>query len=357
MEFFQQSQNQKFISEFIKKSDLIKFDNDKDQKRFDVVKRLVEYMLKNPEEWDTKCTFNITHIGDNFISYMSSVDPKNLSNLYGLYVLSFRFLCEFDFLVGAGKELNMDLKQIKSFIEKDTAKLPEDERSQLIYAAYVMPANIVKDYMNHENLSDIKEFNDRARSAQKLKEEWDSDIEKKEAVINKLKDRLKEYETAFNFVGLYQGFNQISKDKKDEIKPLFYFLIFMGLIILAPLITEFVFVIKNLESMKAYSDLWWAIALPTVSIEVILIYFFRIILFDYKSIKGQILQIELRKTLCQFIQSYAEYSNEMKDKDSSALEKFENLVFSGIVADSENIPSTFDGIDQIGRLIKVAKEK
>ena len=100
-----------------------------------------------------------------------------------------------------------------------------------------------------------------------------------------------------------------------------------------------------------------AIAIPTISIEIILIYLFRIVLFDYKSIKGQILQIELRKTLCQFIQSYAEYSNEMKEKDHSALEKFENLVFSSIVADSENIPSTFDGIDQIGRLIKAAKDK
>ena len=97
------------------------------------------------------------------------------------------------------------------------------------------------------------------------------------------------------------------------------------------------------------------ILLPRLSIEVILIYFFRIILQNYRSVKAQILQIELRKTLCQFIQSYVKYSSEIKKQDSNALEKFESLIFSGVLSDPEKLPSTFDGLDQLGNFIKNIK--
>jgi hypothetical protein len=59
--------------------------------------------------------------------------------------------------------------------------------------------------------------------------------------------------------------------------------------------------------------------------------------------------------LCQFIQNYAEYSKEIKTKDKSALEKFENLIFSGIVSDEQNLPSTFDGIEQLSKLADAIK--
>ena len=45
----------------------------------------------------------------------------------------------------------------------------------------------------------------------------------------------------------------------------------------------------------------------------------------------------------------------MKKQDSSALEKFESLIFSGVVSDPEKLPSTFDGVEQIGNLIKSIK--
>ncbi|TOP14721.1 hypothetical protein CGH22_22460, partial [Vibrio parahaemolyticus] len=95
--------------------------------------------------------------------------------------------------------------------------------------------------------------------------------------------------------------------------------------------------------------------IPLISMELILIYFFRIILMNYRSTKAQIMQIELRQTLCQFIQSYAEYASEIKSKDATSLEKFENLIFSGILSDPEKLPSTFDGLEQIGKLLKNVK--
>ncbi|MGC4062247.1 MAG: hypothetical protein QM749_15930 [Aquabacterium sp.] len=98
-----------------------------------------------------------------------------------------------------------------------------------------------------------------------------------------------------------------------------------------------------------------AASTPIAAIELLFIYFFRVILSNYHSIRKQMLQIELRKSLCEFIQSYADYAKGIKEKDKTALEKFENLIFSGIVMDDQNLPSTFDGLEQIAKLIEAAK--
>ncbi|ELB1136149.1 hypothetical protein QQ214_000516 [Vibrio parahaemolyticus] len=125
----------------------------------------------------------------------------------------------------------------------------------------------------------------------------------------------------------------------------------MGLLLLAPLVYEFL-AIQNKE--MNFNDL--IAFIPLVSIEIILIYFFRVILIHYKEAKTQIMQIELRMTLCQFIESYTSYSKEIKEQDSNALEKFENIIFSGILSDTEKLPSTFDGFEQLGSLVKSLKQ-
>ena len=67
------------------------------------------------------------------------------------------------------------------------------------------------------------------------------------------------------------------------------------------------------------------------------------------------MQIELRQSLCQFIQSYADSAKEIKEKDGTSLDKFENLIFSNIVSTSEQVPSTFDGLEHITNSLKSAK--
>ena len=48
-------------------------------------------------------------------------------------------------------------------------------------------------------------------------------------------------------------------------------------------------------------------------------------------------------------------AKEIKEKDGASLDKFENLIFSSIVSTSEQVPSTFDGLEHITNLIKSAK--
>jgi hypothetical protein len=144
-----------------------------------------------------------------------------------------------------------------------------------------------------------------------------------------------------------------AKNKEDD--RLFRSLILMGIFILAPLVIELVIASLGLYRGTSLGIDHFIVLLPLISIEVVLVYFFRIILMNYRSVKAQKLQIELRKTLCQFIQSYAEYSAKLKKQDGIALEKFENLIFSGLLSDPEKLPSTFDGLEQLGNLVKSLK--
>ena len=354
--FFADESNSKTIGAFLRKAEAAHVEDEARKKRLDIAREIVSYIYRSPESWDDKCSFNIEHIGDQYLSSLRDFDASKLTGIDHIYSMSYRFLCEFDFLVGAGKELSMELRSIKNKIQNDNDEIDDDVRSQIIYASFVMPANIAKQFINDANIGVFKEFEQKKSEAEELRDKWESEIAQKEEEVTQLKNKLDEYKTGFNFVGLYQGFSDLREEKQKEAFWLFLSLIAMGVVILSPLIFQLMAVVFDIYNPKSITSEPLLIFIPIVSIEVILIYYFRVILINHRSTKTQLMQIELRQTLCQFIQSYAEYSAKIKKEDESALDKFENLIFSGVISDPGKIPSTYDGLEQIGNVIKSIKK-
>lgn len=353
--FFGKEENSKVLATFLRKSEATHIADEIREKRLKISQTIIKFIHKNPEGWDERCTFNIKHIGDQYIEWLRNSEPLSNTDIDNIYSMSYRFLCEFDFLVGSGKELSMELRSIKRQVESDSSEIDEDVRSQIIYASYVMPANIAKEFINDSNIGVFKDFEHKKAEAEKLKKDWDAEIALKKTEADVLKEKLEEYKIGFNFVGLYNGFEDLVTKKKKEAHWLFVSLVLMAVVILTPLIAEIVIVSFDIYQDKNIGIEYLLVLVPLISIEIILIYFFRVILLNHKSVKVQIMQLELRQTLCQFIQSYSDYSAKIKKQDASALEKFENLIFSGVLSDSEKLPSTFDGLSQVGTLIKNLK--
>ena len=354
--FFANEENRKVLAAFIRVAEPMAIADEVRKKRLDSTRIIVDSIRKSPEDWDERCSFNIKYIGNSFLGNLKVFDASTPDSINSLYYMSYRFLCEFDFFVGAEKELTMELRQIKNAIQYGGAEMNDRERSDLIYASYVMPANIVKDFLNNPNVAAFKDFEQKKSEVEKLKEQWDKELEAKKTETDNLKDKLEEYKTGFNFVGLYQGFSSLVEKKKNESRWLLGSLIVMGFLILAPVSLKVFYPDFPRIDQEGLSGLDGFIGSASlISIEIILIYFFRVILLNHRSVKTQIMQIELRQTLCQFIQSYADYSATIKKQDAVALEKFENLVFSGLLSDPEKLPSTFDGLKQIGDFIKTMK--
>lgn len=353
--FFAEEKNATVLRDFINTAQSTNITDEHRKLRLDLSRQIIGYIHKEPESWDNRCTFNIKHVGEQFLQWLRDVDFSKMRDIDHIYSMSYRFLCEFDFLVGPDRELSMELRHIREKIQEDVAEMADNVRSQIIYASFVMPANIAKEFINDANIGVFKDFEQKKQEAVTLKEQWDKEIESKKIESNRLKEKLDEYKIAFNFVGLYKGFLELTGKKSKEALWLFRSLIIMGFFILAPLVGEII-----LTSQGFYKELSTDIDrlmvfLPILSLEIILIYFFRVILLNYRSVKAQVMQIELRQTLCQFIQSYADYSAKIKKQDGMALEKFESLIFSGILSDPEKLPSTFDGVEQLGNFIKSMK--
>lgn len=197
----------------------------------------------------------------------------------------------------------------------------------------------------------LKEINDRKGTLDGELQVFDKDITKLKNDVDQLELSLKKQKTAFNFVGLSEGFENILK-KKTRAKWTSFVLLSLITLSMFTILGYYRNTLPN-EPTEIFD--FWKFSMPYLGLEFILLYLFRVVLKHYNSIQTQIMQIELRQSLCQFIQSYADYAKEIKEKDGASLDKFENLIFSSIVSTSEQVPSTFDGLEHITNLIKSAK--
>ncbi len=307
-------------------------------------------MIKRPDDWDLYCQINTAWIGDQFIDFIDRGKTPTESSLSIFFSMCYRFL--FELFLSIKDELNFEFRKVRNFTTDNLNNFEEEAKAQIDFAHTEMPIAILKNLLSSDAIKSIVDLSQTQKEADSKKEAWIQEINKKEKIVNTLKQKLDQYEQAFNFVGLHQGFDLLHQEKKaDKRKSLFWLIVF-GLLIPIPLAAEIIVTLYNHDNLETAKSILTLTILPTLSISALLIYFFRIILSNYKSTKSLILQIELRKTLCAFIQSYASYSSDIKSKDKDALEKFENIIFSGLVPDDSNIPSTFDGINQLSTLIK-----
>lgn len=351
---FETNQSKTVLSKFKLKVDGLVPADDFEKQRNSLIRLVVNSMESKPEQWDNLCQINIEWIGDQFISRLAD-EEKELSKerLDDICSMSFRFL--FELYLSMKNDLAMEFEAARRFVFNNVDLFESNAKEQIEYAIRDMPINIFKSIANSESIESIKDFNTVSAKADKLKEEWENDLSARESRVDKLKNSLSEYENGFNFVGLYQGFDDLAREKSAERDRVLFWLIVLSVIIVLPVLAELIIIYLNIDDIAAIKDGLIVSIFPTLSLAAIAIYYFRVLLFNYKSIKSQLLQIDLRKTLCRFIQHYSEYSNEIKKQDSESLAKFENIIFSGIVTEEGNLPSTYDGIEQIGKLIKSAR--
>ncbi|MBN6063231.1 hypothetical protein [Aggregatibacter actinomycetemcomitans] len=215
---------------------------------------------------------------------------------------------------------------------------------------YIISGQLDIDILNYTLGSLSPSLDEKKKELITSLEELEKNINNKEEVVNNLLSKVKGYESGLNFIALDKGFQQLLSVKRLSLKSSLCFLICFGfLLVLVPAATIF------LKFCNIFSITDWIQVLPILGLEFILIYFFRIVLNEYKTTQVQIIQLELRHSLCQFIRSYNEYASDMRNKDSNSLDKFENLIFSSILAESNKIPSTFDGLEQLSNFIKNIK--
>jgi len=349
-EFFTRSHVQNVIANFRNMLSNVSPQDSFEKNRNQHISLMLSSFSRAAQEWDQKTQVNIRHISDRFYNELKANEASK-DSLDEVFSSCFRFLLEF--YINSPDELPHPYGSIQGFATHQLNDFSDSAKIQIEYALREMPIEILKDILHNEDFKVLKELPSVTKHAEKMKKEWDSELALKLEKSEELREALKEYEHAFNFAGLFKGFLDLGDIKKEEARSGKRLVVSLAFLIPLPIIFETAyFVYKS----AVFASAWDLVKiLPAASISLLLIYFFRISLKNYTSTKAQLLQIELRKTLCQFIQSYVNYSKEIKSKEHNPLEKFEDVIFSNIMTAEEKIPSTFDGVDQLANMVNALK--
>nr|SPS05521.1 conserved protein of unknown function [Candidatus Nitrotoga fabula] len=316
--------------------------------------QIIKLMLTNANAWNTACPISIEHYRNNFFEDLSNTNQLKKDDLDRIYTKCYRFIIEYSFSIH--NELEDACSYARRFLSEHLTQFNSDNQAEIQSTNLELPLKILKSILNSDATQSLIKFKTLSTSIDEKLIKWEKDLNIREKEVKKLQLALEKQETGYNFVGLYKGFNQLCEIKNQEEKGLLFWLVSLGGLIICALSIEIISLLHDVnfaDPVKFKRAL--VIAIPATSLIAILIYYFRIILHNYKSVKSQILQIELRKTLCQFIQNYAKQSSELKENNNDALQKFENIIFSGIVSDNEKLPSTYDGLEQLSKFIKSVK--
>ncbi|MDP4073746.1 hypothetical protein [Acidovorax sp. A1169] len=321
--------------------------------------QIVELMIANADRFDEYSASNIEWIGSSFMSQVRDFpelsEEKRLELIVPTFTMAFRFLCELEFTQPS--EPSFDVRRVGIFVDENLELFDARDRQQITFARYSMPIQVAKKLLNDPSIAEFRRFSQTVEAAKKLKADWDVELNDRQAHVNALKDGLKGVTSSYNFVGLVDGFRQLAAVKIIERRVAFCSLIVLAFLMITPPFVQIFYVLDHIDVVDSKKGVLLYILPTVVAIEVILIYFFRVVLGQFRSVKAQVLQLDLRIALCQFVQSYAEYSAKVKKDDPNALAKFEALVFSSLVPDSEGIPSTFDGAEQLTKLIQSIRGK
>lgn len=314
---------------------------------------------------------------NKYTSYNQRIaNQGNTPSLQELMVDKFRFLNTilriiFEYNFWASDDFGPPMFLRPEILEKlDKLKPASEFPVSFIWIERSMPAALTKDLLLSEEFSalrmiagsvglfeekittEIKRgFSDVNKEADALKKNIEGLINSAGATVQSLAEydeKLKQYKSEYNFVLLSKAFSNLLKTKKAEyVTNHRSVIIFSSWLIATPLfallnhVYNFFPVEFNLNALFYY--------LPILSLELLFFYFMRLYYIEGKAIKAQILQIEQRLSLCEFIHDYVETKNNSgAEKESWSL--FEKLIFSPIQVSSENIPSLLDGASSIAEL-------
>lgn len=302
-----------------------------------------------PSEIDKLCQCNISSIGDRYLNILSNMAVGGFAeNIDWLY----RFVMEIFFSIDG--ELSMELREFKKFVDENENRWSHSTQDQLKYARTGLILYVIKNAIAAPELRILKELPALEDRVKKRLDAAEETLAHRAANVDRLANVLKGYENAFNFVALDQGFEALRKEKESALKISASWVRTLGVIAITPIALELIVLFTSDIGLLDLKKLI-AVSVPTFSFAFILLYYFRIALRDYESLKVQLLQIQLRQALCRFIQSYSEHAAELKKRSDTTLEKFESIIFSNIVATDEKVPATFDGIEHLANLVKSAK--
>lgn len=291
--------------------------------------------------------------------YKNSKKDEDLIILLSLALnLFYVYFSEMKFRLGSfDQSIALEIGSLSAFVS-DYFKDHTNFKRYLQYAERDIPFSLIQEIFKSNEIKNLDDLNKNINEISSKIGEWQSILTEQTAEVEKWHNSLKNYKEAFNFVGIFDGFNQLHKKKVEELWWARFGLLSLAVILLGSLSYE-IYSIRDIIIEKGSIDTVSLIALtvPFTILIFLLLYFFKIVLQTMRSIQAQLLQLDLRLTLCRFIQGYAASASDLKKQHPEGFEKFESVIFSPLVSSDDKIPNTFEGLDQLSSVVNIIKGK
>ncbi|MCW2482605.1 hypothetical protein [Candidatus Symbiopectobacterium sp. NZEC135] len=237
---------------------------------------IINSMIKNPQQWDSLTPFNINNIG-RFISIRLSDEKTSEEDIDSYFATLFRFLMELYFY--QNRDLDYDLLVIKNFALNNRDAFGSEAQGQIFYTLNEMPFSLMRFKFNSDDIQHFIKAAQAEKSMSVLINGWDSKIALHITKVAELKTKLEEQENAYNFVGLYSGFDLLSRNKNKESKNAFWFTLSLGVLALFPLCLDVFLVYKGFVKVDSIYSLFTLV--PAFTLTFIFIYYFKTSLSNY----------------------------------------------------------------------------
>jgi mRNA-degrading endonuclease YafQ of YafQ-DinJ toxin-antitoxin module len=363
-EFFASEEMQGLLKKFSSEATVFFLAHGVFDDQISLMREAITYILLGRIDFDRSCTDTIDLFGDklrsdikNFLASNSEdaegegdVDGKKIDKIKRILVDILAILSRFNFNnIDHQPSIDVDNLLIYKFVKtlRGLRFISVGGFLRFESIAFGPSRNFIKDtakiIRDAERLTPIhQEVGEYIKKHEEIKQEY-------QAIIDAAKDE--NYKANFN--RLYNAFSTFAGTKAGDVEKKGKNIDRFKVVILIPivlnvLLTAFLIVTESHELTSNLLRMTGSV----IGLELILIYFFRIALLDLKSDKAQLLQLELRKSLCHFIKNYVDYAKESIPDGKVSLDKFESIIFSSIVGTEEKMPSTFDGVEQLAKLIK-----
>lgn len=175
------------------------------------------------------------------------------------------------------------------------------------------------------------------------------DVSNKEKILKSIKEYNEQEIAKNNFNLLSSGFASILKEKKTKLTILSCLLIVFGVLILS------IPILIICADMFHWRILFYPSSIVAlITIELFIIYYFKIFLHNYNEVKEQILQIDNKQSLLGFISNYLKFKD-MNNITDSSIERLEEIIFSRISPEIKQSPTAPDLASIIDKIIKALK--
>lgn len=334
--------------------------NEEESEAINVLTDCFVSIKNNIEYWEAHCLFTKTKYGKHLLNAMEHIKSKDIgSNIKTMLMSVFAFYEECRYWsndshfntndLGVNYQRLISLSRRHEVYRNSLESLFDDIKIEV-------PRETIRHKVKDDAFSKIfNEVNDRDYILNKVGN-LGALIESKTELVEALDKKISELRTEYNFIGLYKGFRNVYDKKEIARKNAVKFSYLLGAALIS--VPFLVIVLGMYMQYKELLDLILLqfIAIPVISAEVFLFYYFRLKYLEVKSFDAQLLQLDLRMALCQFVESYSKFAVEIRKESPDILSNFEALVFSPIVAKESDIPPLVDGASQLIELLSKVRK-